>query len=127
MKISDSLRSMRILFLLTACAATAAWGQQPAPPTPQTAPAATNPAAATNPQPAPAQPPAASATEPTQLPNAPTMSPGEAYLYAMQPFNQARSAPNDLSEADEWALGIGVARAKEQCEALGKVKFAGED
>jgi hypothetical protein len=55
------------------------------------------------------------------------MSPAEAYLYAMQPFNQARSAPNDLSDADQWALGIGVSRAKEQCEALAKVKLTGED
>lgn len=107
MRTNGSLRTMRTLFLLAMFAATAAPGQQPVP------------AAPTN--------PAAPATEPTQLPTAPTMSPGEAYLYAMQPFNQARSAPNDLSEADEWALGIGVSRAKQQCEALGKVKLAGED
>lgn len=55
------------------------------------------------------------------------MSPAEAYLYAMQPFNNARSAPDDLTDADQWALGIGVARAKEQCELHKRDKFDGED
>jgi hypothetical protein len=55
------------------------------------------------------------------------MSPGEAYVYAMQPFNNARSAPNDLTEADEWALSIGISRAKDQCELLAKQKLEGED
>lgn len=55
------------------------------------------------------------------------MGPGEAYLYAMTPFNNARSAPNDLTEADEWALSIGIARAKDQCEQLRKQKLEGED
>lgn len=55
------------------------------------------------------------------------MSPAEAYIYAMQPFNNARRAPNDLTEADQWALGIGVARAKEQCELHKRDKFEGED
>ena len=55
------------------------------------------------------------------------MSPSEAYLFAMRPFNNARSAPNDLTDADQWALAIGIARAKEQCELRSKQKFDGED
>ncbi|HTV15782.1 MAG TPA: hypothetical protein VME68_13765 [Acidobacteriaceae bacterium] len=55
------------------------------------------------------------------------MRPGEAYLYAMTPFNNARSAPNDLTEADEWALSIGISRAKDQCEQLREQKLADED
>jgi hypothetical protein len=55
------------------------------------------------------------------------MSPAEAYLYAMQPFNNARNAPDDLTEADQWALSIGISRAKEQCEQLAKQKLDGED
>jgi hypothetical protein len=55
------------------------------------------------------------------------MSPGEAYLYAMQPFTNARSAPNDLTDADQWALGIGVARARKQCDRLAAQKLEGED
>jgi hypothetical protein len=51
------------------------------------------------------------------------MSPSEAYLYAMQPFTNAHSAPDDLTDADKWALGIGIARAKEQCELRSKDKF----
>jgi hypothetical protein len=45
----------------------------------------------------------------------------------MQPFTNARSAPDDLTDADKWALGIGIARAKEQCELRSKDKFEGED
>jgi hypothetical protein len=130
-----SLRTMRTLFLLAIFSTVAALGQQPASAPPQSAPQSTPAPAATNPaaqlpQPAaPVQPPATPAgTTPTPtVPTAPTMGPGEAYLYAMQPFNHARSAPNDLTEADQWALGIGVSRAKAQCDALGKVKLAGED
>lgn len=55
------------------------------------------------------------------------MSPADAYDYAMQPFTNARSSPNDLTEADQWALGIGVARARQSCEALMKEKLHGED
>lgn len=55
------------------------------------------------------------------------MSPAEAYQYAMQPLNNARSAPDDLTDADKWALAVGVARAKEQCELRTKDKFEGED
>lgn len=55
------------------------------------------------------------------------MSPSEAYLYAMQPFNNARNAPDDLTDADKWALHIGIARANEQCEVLKIQKLQGED
>ena len=40
----------------------------------------------------------------------------------MQPFQDARSAPNDLTEADQWALGLGASRAHEQCEAIAPMK-----
>jgi hypothetical protein len=56
----------------------------------------------------------------------PGMSPSVAYQYAMQPFVNARSASNDLTDADEWALGIGMARAKKQCDLLSKQKMQGE-
>jgi hypothetical protein len=55
------------------------------------------------------------------------LSPTEAYRYAMQPFQDARSAPNDLTEADQWALGLGASRAHEQCEAIAPTKPQGED
>ncbi len=55
------------------------------------------------------------------------LSPSEAYRYAMQPFVDARSAPNDLTDADQWALGLGASRAHEQCEALVPTKLEGED
>jgi hypothetical protein len=55
------------------------------------------------------------------------MSPTDAYLYAMEPFNNARSAPDDLTDADKWALGIGIAHANEQCEVLKIQKFHDED
>ena len=55
------------------------------------------------------------------------MSPTDAYLYAMEPFNNARSAPDDLTDADKWALGISIARANEQCEVLKIQKFHDED
>jgi hypothetical protein len=71
---------------------------------------------------APAKP--ASGAQATAVP---LLAPGEAYRYAMQPFLDARSAPNDLTDADQWALGLGAARAHEQCEALAPTKLEGED
>lgn len=50
--------------------------------------------------------------------SAPHLSPSEAYRYATQPYVDARNAPNDLTDADQWALGESVVRAREQCEAL---------
>src|SRR6185437_66308 len=110
-----TLRSMRTLLLLAAFLP-AARAQQPAPPPP----AATNPAA---------KPPQNSSSQPPIAPPsaAPTMSPAAAYDYAMQPFTNARFSPNDLTEADQWALGIGVARARQSCEAVMKEKLHGED
>ncbi|HTW46442.1 MAG TPA: hypothetical protein VMD92_00765, partial [Acidobacteriaceae bacterium] len=128
---------MRTLVLLAAFSA-AALAQQTPPPANPTAPASTPqsvPAAVPAAPPAPASsqslPPASShgqtpAPSPEQTPP-PAMSPAEAYLYAMQPFNNARNAPDDLTEADQWALSIGISRAKEQCEQLAKQKLDGED
>jgi hypothetical protein len=125
---------MRTLFLLAVCSA-AALAQQTPPPanppapttqsTPPSAPATTPPASGASQALPPPPPQGQTATPPP--PAAPAMSPGEAYLYAMTPFNNARSGPNDLTEADEWALSIGISRAKEQCELLKKQKLAGED
>jgi hypothetical protein len=112
---------MRTFLLLAALAATAT--AQQTPPAPQTLPppvqTITIPAS-----PAPAAP--TSASQPP-APSVPAMSPPEAYLYAMQPFSNARSAPDDLTDADKWALSIGIARAKQQCEPLSKQKLQGED
>lgn len=57
----------------------------------------------------------------------PQLSPAEAYRYAMQPFQDARSAPNDMTDADQWALGLGISRAQQQCEAIAPTKPQGED
>lgn len=46
------------------------------------------------------------------------MSAKEAYTYALTPFMQAKQAPDDLTDADKWAIGIGVERARESCSAL---------
>lgn len=56
----------------------------------------------------------------------PAMSPADAYLYAMQPFDNARNGVDDLTDADQWALGIGIARAKQQCDLLAKQNIRGE-
>lgn len=123
----DSLRSMRTLLLLAVLGATALaqQPQTPSAPPPATVnsatqvPPSTTPGTAVPVPPSPVQPAAAGAP--------PSMSPSEAYLYAMQPFTNAHSAPDDLTDADKWALGIGIARAKEQCELRSKDKFEGEE
>jgi len=45
----------------------------------------------------------------------------------MQPFTNARNASDDLTEADKWALSIGIVRAKEQCARLAQQNVGGED
>ena len=117
---------MRTLLLLAALS-TAALAQQtpPVPPPPPLPPASTNPTAppATPPQ-SPTPPPPSTQPAPQQTP---AMTPADAYTYAMQPFANARSAPDDLTDADKWALGIGVSRAKQQCDLLARQKLQGED
>ncbi|HEY6445776.1 MAG TPA: hypothetical protein VIY53_04895 [Acidobacteriaceae bacterium] len=115
---------MRTLLLLAALSS-AAFSQQapqsrPAPAA-QSAPAATQALPPTTP---PGPTPAARAVAPSAVP---AMDATDAYLYAMQPFNNARGAPNDLTDADQWALSIAIARAKEQCELLKTQKLLGED
>ena len=56
-----------------------------------------------------------------------SMTPDVAYQYAMEPFTNARNAPDDLTDADKWALHLGMQRANQQCELLKLQKFAGED
>lgn len=120
-----TLRSMRTLLLLAALSANAL-AQQQTPPAAQPAaiPPAAPAASSVPPQTAtpPAPPPAASPSN-----SAPAMTPSDAYRYAMQPFNDARGAPDDLTTADKWALGIGIQRANQQCEILKIQKLAGED
>ena len=108
---------MRTLILLAALA-TPLLGQQA--PAPGTAPATP-----------PANPPARTASRPTgpqsSIPAAPALSPADAYIYALQPFTNAHNAPNDLTDADKWALGIAIARGKDQCENLRRQTLHSED
>jgi hypothetical protein len=46
------------------------------------------------------------------------LSPVEAYKAAMAPLNAARAQPDDLTDADKFALGIGMAQASRDCLAL---------
>lgn len=48
----------------------------------------------------------------------PQLSPSESLRAAMDPFEQARSQNNDLTEADRLALSLGMARASRDCVAL---------
>jgi hypothetical protein len=116
---------MRILWL--AALSTSLFAQQTQPqPAPATEPAV-NPVSQATPGAVSTMPPAQSPTPSSTPAAAPIMSPTDAYLYAMEPFNSARGAPDDLTDADKWALGIGIARAKDQCELHSKEKFEGED
>ena len=55
------------------------------------------------------------------------LSPSEAYKAALAPFTATRSQANDLTDADKFALGIGIAQASRDCLALSSdiSKFAG--
>lgn len=44
--------------------------------------------------------------------------PTESYKAAMAPFTATRSQPDDLTDADKVALGIGIARAAHDCTSL---------
>ncbi len=50
--------------------------------------------------------------------NSTPLSPSEAYKAALAPFNAARAQRDDLTEADKFALGIGMAQAARGCLAL---------
>jgi hypothetical protein len=50
--------------------------------------------------------------------NSTPLSPSEAYKAALAPFNAAKAQPDDLTDADKFALGIGVAQAARGCLAL---------
>lgn len=82
------------------------------------------------------QAPAASPAQPTPTPHPagepalqppPQMLPGEAYSYAMQPYTEARQQPDDLTDADRWALGITISRAREECGRLAPLKEESEE
>jgi hypothetical protein len=46
------------------------------------------------------------------------LSPSEAYKAALAPLKAARTQPNDLTDADQFALAIGVAQASRDCHTL---------
>ena len=46
------------------------------------------------------------------------LSPSETYKAALAPFNAAKAQPDDLTDADKFALGIGVAQAARGCLTL---------
>lgn len=50
--------------------------------------------------------------------NGKALSPSEAYKAALAPFQAARAQPDDLTDADRFALQIGIARASHDCLAL---------
>src|ERR1700677_4554580 len=50
--------------------------------------------------------------------NGKPLSPSEAYKAALAPFQAARAQPDDLTDADRFALQIGIARASHDCRAL---------
>jgi hypothetical protein len=50
--------------------------------------------------------------------NSPSLSPSEAYKAALSPLSAARAQPNDLTEADKFALGVGMNLASRDCLAL---------
>lgn len=56
------------------------------------------------------------AQETTVKSGAKPMPPTEALQYAMAPYNDARQQPDDLTDADRWALGISIARAAKGCK-----------
>jgi hypothetical protein len=50
--------------------------------------------------------------------NAKPLSPSEAYKSALAPFQASRAQPDDLTDADRFALQIGIARASNDCRAF---------
>ena len=52
------------------------------------------------------------------------LTPSEAYKAAMAPFNAAKAQPDDLTDADKLALGIGIADAARDCMALSATNAA---
>jgi hypothetical protein len=57
------------------------------------------------------------------------LSPSEAYKAALAPFNAAKAQPDDLTDADRFALEDGVAMASRDCLAISgnRSAFAGND
>ncbi len=50
--------------------------------------------------------------------NSRPLSPTEAYKAALAPFTETRGQANDLTDADKYALSIGIAQASRDCLAL---------
>jgi hypothetical protein len=50
--------------------------------------------------------------------NSRPLSPTESYKEALAPFTETRGQANDLTDADKFALGIGIAQASRDCVAL---------
>ena len=53
--------------------------------------------------------------------NSVSLSPTEAYKAALAPFGAAKAQPGDLTDADKFALGIGMADAARDCIALSSI------
>jgi hypothetical protein len=60
--------------------------------------------------------------------NSTRLSPSEAYKAALAPYTETRSQANDLTDADRFALTIGMAQASRNCLALSvdRSAFSGE-
>jgi hypothetical protein len=56
------------------------------------------------------------------------LSPTESYKAALEPFTETRNQANDLTDADKFALGIGIAQASRDCLVLSSdvSSFAGD-
>jgi hypothetical protein len=60
--------------------------------------------------------------------NSRPLPPTESYKAALAPFTETRGQANDLTDADKFALGIGIAQASRDCVALSSdvSSFAGD-
>ncbi len=47
-----------------------------------------------------------------------SLSPSEAYKAALSPLKAVKAQQNDLTDADKFALGIGIARSSRDCLSL---------
>jgi hypothetical protein len=56
--------------------------------------------------------------------NSGALAPSEAYKTALAPLTKARAQSGDLTDADKFALGIGIARASRECLSMDTSAFA---
>jgi hypothetical protein len=94
------------------------------------APPAQAPAPAQSPlsMPLPAQTPAPAGTGALPDPNAPAAElPGAIYKEAMHPLDMVRMSLDNWSDAELGALGVGMHKAKEACDAANPDNYSGDD